>query len=111
MTIKLISYSIKHQPEPPADYHFDCRALPNPYTQAELRPLDGRHPKIIEYLKAQNGTARTLDYAMKAVMKQGAKTIAFGCHGGKHRSVALAEIFATQLGEIGIKTEIEHLAL
>ena len=86
-----------------ADFVFDARVLPNPHWHPELRPLSGRDPVVREFLDAQadvgayvdqvNGFLDTWLPRLRGETRSYV-TIAFGCTGGKHRSVYLAESLA-----------------
>ena len=86
-----------------ADFVFDARVLPNPHWDAELRPLTGRDGRVREYLDAQPDVALYvgqvtgfLDTWLPKLRNETRAyvTVAFGCTGGKHRSVYLAERLA-----------------
>jgi UPF0042 nucleotide-binding protein len=97
------SFAYRHGVAPDADFVFDARALPNPHWDARLRPLSGRDEGVREYLEAQ---ADVLEYRRHVSdfldiwlprMRSSTRsyvTIAFGCTGGRHRSVYLAETMA-----------------
>ena len=88
---------------------FDARFLDNPYWVPELRPLTGRDPKVADYVLNQPQAGRFLDEVQRMVadlvplyeaknMKH--VVVAFGCSGGRHRSVALAAELARRLREV-----------
>jgi hypothetical protein len=87
----------------------DGRCLDNPYWVPELKPLDGRDPRVRDYVLGQPVAGRLLD-GLEAVLvpllpeytRRGRMelTIAFGCTGGRHRSVALAEEMARRLSPL-----------
>ncbi|MES5815821.1 RNase adapter RapZ [Pseudoxanthomonas sp. Soil82] len=86
-----------------ADFVFDARVLPNPHWDAELRPLTGRDGRVRDYLDAQpdvtlyvGQVAGFLDTWLPRLRNETRAyvTVAFGCTGGKHRSVYLAERLA-----------------
>jgi UPF0042 nucleotide-binding protein len=87
----------------------DTRFLDNPYWVPDLKPLDGRDPRVREYVLGQPAAGCLLD-GLKATLvpllpdyrRQGRMelTIAFGCTGGQHRSVALAEEMARRLSAL-----------
>jgi RNase adapter protein RapZ len=92
----------------------DVRFLPNPHWVDELRALNGQHPAVREYVLGQPGAAefldayhRLLNLVVDGCRREGKRymTVAIGCTGGKHRSVAIAEAL-TQLLE-----DDEHLAV
>lgn len=93
-----------------ADFVFDARCLPNPHWDARLRPLSGRDREVREYLDAQPEVgeyvaqvAAFLDTWLPRIQADTRSyvTVAFGCTGGKHRSVYLAETFAAHAREHG----------
>ena len=86
-----------------ADFVFDARALPNPHWDARLRPLSGRDDAVREYLDAQPDVQKFLSQVIGFVdtwlphFDGGTRsyvTVAFGCTGGRHRSVYMAEQLA-----------------
>ena len=88
---------------------FDARFLDNPYWVPELRPLTGRDPKVSEYVLNQPPAGRFLDDVQRIVTElvplYEAKrmkhvVVAFGCSGGRHRSVALAAELARRLRDV-----------
>lgn len=93
-----------------ADFVFDARCLPNPHWDASLRPLSGRDREVREYLDAQAEVKEYvaqitafLDTWMPRIQADTRSyiTVAFGCTGGKHRSVYLAETLAAHAREHG----------
>jgi UPF0042 nucleotide-binding protein len=93
-----------------ADFVFDARALPNPHWDARLRPLSGRDEAVREYLDAQPDVQLFLSQVTVFVdawlprLADGTRsyvTIAFGCTGGRHRSVYLAEQLAKHVRASG----------
>ena len=97
------SFAYKRGVPAEADFVFDARVLPNPHWDPELRPLTGRDRPVRDYLDAQAEVARYVaqleDLLDTWLPKLGSETrsyvtIAFGCTGGKHRSVYLAERLA-----------------
>jgi UPF0042 nucleotide-binding protein len=97
------SFAYKHGVPADADFVFDARVLPNPHWLAELRPLTGRDAAVREHLEAQPEVAEYvrqvssfLDTWLPKLRGETRSyaTIAFGCTGGKHRSVYLAETLA-----------------
>jgi UPF0042 nucleotide-binding protein len=97
------SFAYRHGVPPDADFVFDARVLPNPHWDARLRPLSGRDAGVREYLETQPDV---LEYRKQVSdfldiwlprMRSSTRsyvTIAFGCTGGRHRSVYLAEAMA-----------------
>ena len=93
-----------------ADFVFDARALPNPHWDARLRPLSGRDAAVREHLDADPLAARFRDAACGFIGEwlprfesetRSYLTVAFGCTGGRHRSVWLAESLAAALRAAG----------
>ncbi len=102
----LMSFSYKHGIPPDADMVIDARFLPNPHYQAELAPLTGRDQPVIDFLAAlpEVGEAERrlqdwLAFSRPMMQRERKKyfTLAFGCSGGRHRSVYLAERLASWL--------------
>jgi UPF0042 nucleotide-binding protein len=93
-----------------ADFVFDARCLPNPHWDARLRPLSGRDGAVREYLEAQPAVVEYLDQVAAFLgawlprfesETRSYVTVAFGCTGGRHRSVYLAEALAQHFRERG----------
>lgn len=89
-----------------ADFIFDMRYTPNPFYYAALRPLSGRHPDVREFVFSDPTVRQQLDMiesmlllVVPAFTKQGKRRlmVAFGCTGGRHRSVAMAEALYDRL--------------
>jgi RNase adapter protein RapZ len=106
MTVRILSFGFKYGPPADADLVFDVRFLKNPYFVPELKRLPGTEPAVRDFVMGLPETAefldRTLDLLRWVVPKyeQEGKsylTIAFGCTGGMHRSVVLAEHVAATL--------------
>ena len=97
------SFAYKRGVPSDADFVFDARCLPNPHWEAELRPLSGRDPAVREHLARQQDVDAYVrevhDFLKRWIPRFEAEhrnyvTIAFGCTGGRHRSVYLAERLA-----------------
>ena len=97
------SFAYRHGVPEEADFVFDARVLPNPHWDDELRPLTGRDGRVRDYLDAQpdvtlyvGQVAGFLDTWLPRLRNETRAyvTVAFGCTGGKHRSVYLAERLA-----------------
>jgi UPF0042 nucleotide-binding protein len=104
------SFAYRRGVPPDADFVFDARVLPNPHWNPELRPLSGRDRAVREYLEAQpevaeytGQVAQFLDTWLPRLRSdtRSYATIAFGCTGGRHRSVYLAEHLAAHCRERG----------
>ena len=103
-----------------ADLVIDCRYLPNPHWVPELRPLTGLDDPIRAYLSEQPIMQQAIDrleewlsIVLPAYAAEGRAyfNIAFGCTGGQHRSVAMAEIIGAWLRSIDIDAVIHHREL
>lgn len=103
-----------------ADLVFDARFLRNPYYDMELRPLTGQHPAVAAYVEADpdfeavfQRIADLLAVVLPRFVQEGKKyaTIAIGCTGGRHRSVALAEKLAARLSAAGWRVSLVHREL
>jgi UPF0042 nucleotide-binding protein len=116
--VTLESFGFRRGVPEDADLVFDVRFLPNPHFVTALRPWTGRHPKVARYVlrtpEARRFIALTLGllkFLIPQYIAEGKTylTIAIGCTGGKHRSVALAETFEKRLkGFDGIETRVRH---
>lgn len=104
------SFAYRRGVPPDADFVFDARVLPNPHWNPELRPLSGRDQAVRDYLEAQPHVAEYtgqvagfLDTWLPRLRSdtRSYATIAFGCTGGRHRSVYLAEHLAAHCRERG----------
>jgi UPF0042 nucleotide-binding protein len=117
MQTSIVSFGYKHGIPLDVDLMFDCRFLPNPYWIESLRPLSGQDDAVREYVLGQPETQVFLDKVVDlllslepAFVREGKSylTIAFGCTGGRHRSVALADVLRTRLGEGGMTATVFH---
>ncbi|HEU4977964.1 MAG TPA: RNase adapter RapZ [Solirubrobacteraceae bacterium] len=103
MALTLESFGFKNGPARDADIVLDVRFLPNPHYEPELRPLTGRDPEIVAYMQRDGQLAELyerleplLDFLLPQYVGEGKAhlTIAIGCTGGRHRSVAIVEHLA-----------------
>ncbi len=113
----LVSFGFKYGIPVDADFVADVRFLPNPYWQPELRELTGldgavndavvANAEAGEFLERYSGI---IDLVAGGYLREGKRyvTIAIGCTGGKHRSVAIAENLATRLVRSGVETLVAH---
>lgn len=117
MQVTLQSFGYKHGVPPDVDTVFDCRFLPNPYWVDELRPLTGLDPEVQDYVRSMPLTGEfvdrvedLLDLLLPAYVAEGKAllTVAFGCTGGRHRSVTIVETVADWLRERGIEPRVRH---
>jgi UPF0042 nucleotide-binding protein len=113
----VVSFGYKYGLPLDADLVADCRFLPNPHWVEELRPYTGRDPQVRDYVLAQPGAAEFLDqYAAllrlvgEGYAREGKRylTLAVGCTGGKHRSVAMAEQLGARLAADGVGVRVVH---
>ena len=104
------SFAYRNGVPPDADFVFDARVLPNPHWDARLRPLSGRDAEVREHLDAEPDVAAYvaqvqgfLDTWLSKLRSETRSyvTVAFGCSGGRHRSVYLAERLARHCRENG----------
>jgi len=108
MAVTFESFGFKNGPARDADIVLDVRFLPNPHYVPELRPLTGRDQRIVDYV-AQDGHLAAfyerllplLDFLLPEYVAEGKAhlTIAIGCTGGRHRSVAISEFLAKRFAD------------
>lgn len=120
MALSVQSFSYKRGLPRGVDMVFDCRFLANPHWQPALRALDGRAPEVAAHVAADprfdDFFARVdtlIASLLDAYVDEGKAnlTIAFGCTGGKHRSVALTEKLAETLADRGWRVSKRHREL
>lgn len=108
LSVTLLSFGFKHGLPAEADLVFDVRFLPNPYFVAGLSAKSGKEPEVASFvLESDEGREliqRTLDfltYALPRYAREGKAylTVAIGCTGGRHRSVAVTEELGRRLGD------------
>ena len=117
LNVNVESFGFKYGVPAQADLVFDVRFLPNPYFVDELRPLDGRATEVQAYLDrtplAEDLLRRIQDLLAFLIPHYRAEgktylTVALGCTGGKHRSVALAERLARRVSGGGVASTVNH---
>jgi UPF0042 nucleotide-binding protein len=102
----VMSFGFKYGLPVDADLVLDVRFLPNPHWIPELRPRTGLDPEVSAYVLAQPGARPVrVTYRLPSLRYV---TLAVGCTGGKHRSVAMAEQFAARLSSDGVDTTVVH---
>ena len=115
--ISIVSFGYKYGLPVDADLVVDCRFLPNPHWIPELAPMTGLDEPVREYVLSRPGAQEFLKayFAALEVLLAGDEregkhfvTLAVGCTGGKHRSVAIAEYLATQLSDEGSDVRVTH---
>ena len=117
MQVTVLSFGFKHGVPADVDLVLDCRFLPNPHWVPALRPQTGRDLAVRDYVLGQDLADAflqrldgLLDVVLPAYSAEGKAylTIAFGCTGGRHRSVAIAEEVARRLRERGLAPGVAH---
>jgi UPF0042 nucleotide-binding protein len=120
MAVSVQSFSFKRGLPRGVDMVFDVRFLQNPHWEPDLRPLDGRDPRVAAFVdsdpRLQPFFTRVRDLVLSllpAYREEGKShlAISFGCTGGQHRSVALAEMLGQALAEAGWGVSIRHREL
>jgi UPF0042 nucleotide-binding protein len=115
LRVNVLSFGYKYGIPVDADLVLDCRFIPNPHWIPELRPLNGLDKPVSDKVLGSEGVADFVKSYVGVVQKmipgyfrEGKKyvTIAIGCTGGKHRSVAIAEEIARQLSSTSQELEI-----
>ena len=117
LTISSTSFGFKNGVPADADLVFDVRFLPNPHFIPEFRKLTGRHPRVAKYVRQfpqtqefLDKTAEMLEFLLPHYIKEGKSylTVAFGCTGGQHRSVFIAEEMKKRLQAEGHRVKATH---
>ncbi len=115
--ISIVSFGYKAGVPIEADLVFDVRFLPNPHFVPEFRPLTGRDPRVAKYIRSFPQTQEFIDriselliYLIPHYVREGKSylTIGFGCTGGQHRSVMIAEEVGKRLGGAGYRMKVMH---
>ncbi len=117
LRLAIMSFGFKYGVPLDADFVVDMRFLPNPYWVPELRQLTGVDGPVAEFVMAQEGADEFVDGVVALMrpvtagyVREGRRyaTLAVGCTGGKHRSVAVAEALAARLAGDGVATFVVH---
>jgi UPF0042 nucleotide-binding protein len=118
LQLTVMSFGFKYGLPSDADMVADARFIPNPFWIEELRPFNGEDAEVSDYVLAQNGVAdfidgylATLKPVLKGYLSENKRyaTIAIGCTGGKHRSVALVRAIAAQLEKLDeVTVSVKH---
>ena len=117
LTISTVSFGFKNGVPADADLVFDVRFLPNPHFVPEFRKLTGKHPKVAKYVRQfpqtkefLEKTTDMLQFLLPHYIKEGKSylTVAFGCTGGQHRSVFIAEEMKRRLATEGYRVKTAH---
>ena len=117
LLVALVSFGYRFGIPADSDLVFDVRFLPNPHFVPRLRRYSGRHPRVARYIRSFPQTGEflrriegLLAYLIPHYIREGKSylTIAFGCTGGRHRSVMLAEAVRRALGRRGYSAKVVH---
>jgi UPF0042 nucleotide-binding protein len=115
--ISCVSFGFRQGVPEDADLMFDVRFLPNPHFIPKFRPFTGRNPQVARYILSFPQTkefisriSELLVYLIPHYIREGKSylTIAFGCTGGKHRSVLIAEEVKKRLAKAGHNVKVVH---
>ena len=117
LLVSTLSFGFKNGVPESADLVFDVRFLPNPHFIPEFRPHTGKHPQVAKYIRSFPQTLEFINKVMDMLLfllphyiAEGKSylTIAFGCTGGQHRSVFMAEEIKKLLAKAGYRVKVEH---
>ena len=117
LMISVVSFGFRYGVPGDADLVFDVRFLPNPHFVQRLRPYSGKDPRVARYIRSFPQTGQflrriesLLAYLIPHYISEGKSylTVALGCTGGRHRSVALAEVIRRDLQKRGYATKVVH---
>ena len=117
LRVTVLSFGFKYGLPPDADFVLDARFLPNPYWVPELRDHSGKEAAVRGYVLGQRGAtafvetyARLINATAPGFEREGKRylTVAVGCTGGKHRSVAIAEELDRRLREVRLSAHAQH---
>ena len=115
--IYVTSFGYRHGVPPDSDLVFDVRFLPNPNYIPKFKKLTGRHPSVARYIRSFPQTIEFIDrisqllvYLLPHYIREGKSylTIAFGCTGGHHRSVMIADQIRKNLADAGYRVKVTH---
>jgi UPF0042 nucleotide-binding protein len=115
--VYVTSFGYRHGVPPDSDLVFDVRFLPNPNYIPEFKTLSGRHPSVARYIRSFPQTTEFIEkisslliYLLPHYIREGKSylTIGFGCTGGHHRSVMIAEEIRKRLSKAGFKVKSTH---
>jgi UPF0042 nucleotide-binding protein len=117
LRVSVVSFGFKYGIPIDADLVADMRFLPNPYWVEELRPMSGLDAPVRDYVRSQPRSTEFLEQyeALLALLTDGFLnedksflTVAIGCTGGRHRSVAMAEALGERLHARGVNVQVIH---
>ncbi len=117
MQVSVLSFGFKHGVPIDVDMVFDVRFLPNPHWDEALRPFSGLDEPVKDYVFSNEITNQFLEHVdnllkliLPAYVQEGRSylTIAIGCTGGRHRSVAIAEALGKSIAAHGYRPRVSH---
>jgi UPF0042 nucleotide-binding protein len=117
LRLTVMSFGFKYGIPVDADMVFDARFLPNPYWDENLRPMSGRDAAVASRVLGEDGAdafvahvIALLESVRDGYIREGKRfgTVAIGCTGGRHRSVALVEEVVNRLDSVGIDSVAVH---
>ena len=117
LRLAVLSFGFKYGVPLDADFVFDMRFLPNPFWVPELRQHTGQETQVSDFVLSQPGAREFIDGVeglmtpvIGGYLRENRRyvTLAVGCTGGKHRSVAIAEALAARLGSDHVATFVVH---
>ncbi len=117
LLIDITSFGYRHGLPGESDLVFDVRFLPNPNYLPEFKHLTGRHPRVARFIRSFPQTTEFVDrigellvYLIPHYIREGKSylTISFGCTGGRHRSVMMADEIRRKLARAGFKVRASH---
>lgn len=120
LNVTVASFGFRRGVPDNVDLVFDVRFLPNPHYDPELRPQTGLDPAVREFVETRPATREfvehlkgMLEFLVPQYVAEGKTylTLAFGCTGGRHRSVAMACMVSQILAEQGVTTTVRHIDL
>jgi UPF0042 nucleotide-binding protein len=117
LQVSVLSFGFKYGLPVDADFVADCRFLPNPHWEPELRPLTGEDPAVAAFVLEQpqavpflESFEQSLRIALAGYRTENKRyaTVALGCTGGKHRSVAMAAELAARIASDEVSVRVVH---
>jgi len=117
LKVTVVSFGFKYGVPVDADLLADMRFLPNPFWVPELRDFTGQDPAVVSYVLGREAAKTFLERYLPVIetvgegyLREGKRfmTVAIGCTGGKHRSVAMAEEIAARLRALGMEASSTH---
>ncbi len=117
LLVSVVSFGFRQGVPTDADLLFDVRFLPNPHFVPRFRRLSGKDPRVVRYIRSFRQTDEflrriqsLLEYLLPHYVREGKSylTIAFGCTGGRHRSVMMAKSIGRALAQKGYATRVVH---